>query len=168
MARTIARGSRMYSGSPAQEAPCQRRSRATSAPACSRRMRSGGRGIAVPARHEELDRQLGAELARARELEDALADAGELVAHAAVVVVVGDLLRCRAAAPAPRAQLGQLADAVLADHFLPQGIGQLRLVVDLQLLAQVHDDEIRARRALVVELALRVEARRRLDADEVR
>ena len=51
----------------------------------------GRRRVAVPARHEEIHRQLGADIALAGYVQRALADGGELVAHAAVVVVVRDL-----------------------------------------------------------------------------
>src|SRR5204863_5025107 len=126
------------------------------------------RGVAVAPRHEELHRQLGADPPLAGDLERALAHRGELVAHAAVVVVIGDLVRSFAAGDAPTADLGELADIVPAHQSFSHRLHQLGLVVDFQLLAQVDDDHICPPRALVVELALRIEARRRLDADEVR
>ena len=45
---------------------------------------------------------------------------------------------------------------------------QLGLIVDRQLRLQVDDNQVGAPRTLVVQLALRIELRRRLDPDDVR
>jgi hypothetical protein len=46
------------------------------------------RRVGVAARHKEIHGKLGAELLRARDVEGALADRGELVAHAAVEIPI--------------------------------------------------------------------------------
>src|SRR5689334_490187 len=128
----------------------------------------GRRRVAVPAGHEEIHRQLGTEISLASDLERALAYHRELVAHAAVVVVVGDLLRTGAAADSAGAELAELGDVLQADKTLAQRVHQLPLVVDLELLAQIDDDDLGPARAFVVELALRIEPGGGLDADDMR
>ena len=122
----------------------------------------------MPARHEEIHRQFGADAFRARRVDDFLAHGAELVAHAAVVVVVGDLRLAGAALDAAGAELAQLMDPLPADESLAQRFGELGLVVDLDLLLQVDDDQVGEARAFVVELALGDEPDRRLHADHVR
>ena len=90
-------------------------------------------------------------------VERALADRGELVAHAAVVVVVGDLRAGGAPLHAAGAQLAELMDILALHQSFAQRLRQLLLVVDLELLAQVDHDHVGAPRAFVIELALRIE-----------
>src|SRR4051812_49069436 len=127
----MASGLSTYSGKPRAESACHSARTSARAPAWMRRIRSGRRRIAVPSRHEKLGRQLGAELAAARHLEHALADAGELVSHAAVVVVIGDLLRRAAPLHATGAKVRELVQAVPRNQLLLQRLGELLLVVDL-------------------------------------
>src|SRR3954468_20776269 len=163
----MASGLSTYSGNPSAESPCHSSTTRTSAAAWMTRVRSGRRGIALPSRHEQVRRQLGAELAAARRLDHALADAGELVPHAAVVVVVRDLLRRAPPLCAAGAEVRELVQAVPRNQLLLQRLGELLLVVDLDLLLQVDHDQVGAPRALVVKLALRIEPRCGLHPDHV-
>src|ERR1700730_8417539 len=91
------------------------------------------RRVGMAACHKEIHGQLGAELLRARDVEGPLAHRGELVAHAAVVVVIGDLLAGDAARDATAAQVGELVNAIPGDEPLAYRLHQLGLVVRLPL-----------------------------------
>src|SRR3954466_8776058 len=163
----MASGLSTYSGKPSAESPCHSSTTRRSTAAWMTRVRSGRRGIALSSRHEQVGWQLRAKLAAARRLDHALGDAGELVPHAAVVVVVGDLLRRAAPLCTAGAEVRELVQAVPRNQLLPQRLGELLLVVDLDLLLQVDHDQVGAPRALVVELALRIEPRCGFHPDHV-
>src|SRR5690349_13714396 len=135
-------GESTKSGSPRSDSSCHATSRMTSTPSCARRCISGRRRVAMAARHEEIGGQLGPEVALARLVERALAHGGELVPHAAVVVVIGDLRGGAASAYAAGTKLAKLMDVVPAHEPLSNRVHQLGLVVDLELLLQVDHDQV--------------------------
>ena len=76
---------------------------------------------AVPPRHKKVDRQFGSDLPGARDLKGCLAHGGELVAHAAIIVVIGDL------GIAGAASLTRPAQSSLSSWILPRSIHPFRI-----------------------------------------
>src|SRR5580704_2101676 len=121
---------------------------------------AGSRSIdlfALPTRHEEIQRQFGADSFFAGNLDHAQARGCELNAHAHVVVVIGDLSGGCAPCDAADTEVADLVDVIPGDVALAHRHHDFRLVVEFDLLLEVGNDKVGAPGALVVEFSATVE-----------